>query len=155
MTTNFANLSSVDCMNKKIIYNKPMLVVIFSRSTKTKTKKMMTSVDSLSSSLNAQKHNKKKQKQALVCDRCLFWGIKTKQDKMMTNISWLSFYVGTQKQNKKNDDKLIHCCFLWVHKNKTKKDDDKHRLVIIISRCKETKQEKMTSVDLLLSSLVA
>jgi len=31
---------------------------------------------------------------------------------------------------------------LWVHKNKTKKYDDEHQLIIVFSQCTKTKQKK-------------
>jgi len=45
---------------------------------------------------------------------------------------------------------------LWVHKNKTKKYDDEHQLIIVFSQCTKTKQKKMMmSVGLSLSSFNA
>jgi hypothetical protein len=42
-----------------------------------------------------------------------------------------------------------------VHKNKRKKDNDEHQLIIIFSRCIETKEKKTTSVGSLSSFLGA
>ncbi len=69
-----------------------------------------------------------------------------------------SFFVEST-QNENNDKpktNLTYHYFLWVHKNKTKEDDDEHQLFLVVSGCIETKQEKMTTnVNSLLFSLGA
>ncbi len=66
----------------------------------------------------------------------------------------------TSSTMKKNNDEPrmnLACHYLlWVHRNKTNQNDDKHWLVIIFFGCIETKQNKiMTSIGSSLSSLGA
>jgi hypothetical protein len=58
-----------------------------------------------------------------------------------------SSFLGAQKQNKKDDNELVHHHLLQLHKNKRIKDDNELALVIIFSRCIETKEKKtLTSI---------
>jgi hypothetical protein len=69
-----------------------------------------------------------------------------------------SFFMESthNENNNKLKINLAHHCVLWVHINKTKKDDDKLQLVVIFFGCTKTKQKKTTtSIDSSLSSLGA
>jgi hypothetical protein len=68
-----------------------------------------------------------------------------------------SSFLGAHKQNKTKGERTpTHLRFLWVHKNKTKEDNDERRFIIVFFGCIETKQKKMmTNIDLSLSSLGA
>ncbi len=87
-----------------------------------------------------------------------FGCIETKEKKTTTSIGSSSSFLGAQKWKKKRQWRtLAHChLLLWVHRNKRKKDNDKHWLVIVIFGCTKMKEKKtMTNVSSLSSSLGA